>query len=96
MDHMDWVRILQYYLAIINMAGFAIMAIDKGKARRGAWRIPEKTLLTIAAAGGAPGIWLGMYMFRHKTKKLKFSLGVPGILALQVLAVVLLLNRFQV
>ena len=87
---MDWARILEGYLAILNLASFAIMAVDKGKAKHGAWRIPEKTLLVLAAAGGSPGVWLGMYVFHHKTKKRKFTLGVPVILCLQGLALLLL------
>ncbi len=87
---MDRVSILQGYLVVTNLISFIVIAIDKWKAKRGEWRIPEKTLLTFAAAGGSIGLWFGMYIFRHKTKKIKFSLGVPVILCLQVLIAVLL------
>lgn len=72
------------YLIIINAAGFVLMLADKLKAKRGAWRIPEKTLLGVAAAGGSIGSLIGMYTFRHKTKHLKFTLGIPLILAVQI------------
>lgn len=72
------------YLIIINAAGFVLMLADKLKAKRGAWRIPEKTLLGIAAAGGSIGSLVGMYTFRHKTKHLKFTLGIPVILVVQI------------
>jgi len=68
------------YLLIINLIGVLVMLIDKKKARKGSWRIPEKTLLTIAMLGGSIGTMIGMYWFRHKTKKLKFTLGFPTIL----------------
>ena len=73
------------YLVIINAVGFLFMLIDKQKAQKNLWRIPEKVLLGIAICGGSIGVLLGMNTFHHKTKKLKFSLGVPVILALQVL-----------
>ena len=72
------------YLLIINAAGFLLMRIDKGKARKNRWRIPEATLMTVAALGGSAGSLLGMYLFRHKTRHLKFTLGIPLILAVQV------------
>lgn len=66
-------------LIVINSAGFLAMGIDKVKAKRNAWRIPEKTLFSIAIAGGAFGVWLGMLTFRHKTKHWYFKYGVPAI-----------------
>ena len=65
------------YLIIINAAGFLLMLADKLKATRGAWRIPEKALIAIAAAGGSVGTLIGMYLFRHKTRHIKFTLGIP-------------------
>ena len=76
------------YLIIVNAAAFLLMLADKLKAKRGAWRIPEKTLIGIAAIGGSIGALCGMYTFRHKTKHLKFTLGIPLILAVQVIAVI--------
>ena len=70
-------KFILYYLLIINALGLLFMLIDKQKAKRNAWRIPEATLLTIAALGGSIGCIAGMYLFRHKTKHLKFTVGLP-------------------
>lgn len=77
-------KILLIYLAIANFTGFIIMLIDKQRAIHKEWRIPEKTLIGISIAGGSIGMLLGMSTFRHKTKHLKFTLGVPFILLLQI------------
>ena len=73
------------YLLLINAAGFLLMLIDKQKAIKNRWRIPESTLMLVAALGGSIGSLAGMYTFRHKTKHLKFTLGIPAILILQLL-----------
>ena len=72
------------YLLIINAAGFLVMTIDKLYAKKNMWRIPERTLLGVAAIGGSIGVWAGMYTVRHKTKHLKFVIGVPLILVCQL------------
>lgn len=72
------------YLLIINAAGFFSMLADKLKAKKNAWRIPERTLLSIALLGGSGGTLLGIYAIHHKTKHPKFTVGVPLILAAQV------------
>lgn len=77
-------QFLTAYLVLVNAAALALMLADKKKARRGAWRIPEATLLGIAVFGGSIGAIIGMYLFRHKTRHLKFSLGLPLILAVQI------------
>lgn len=71
------------YLVILNIIGFTIMGIDKSRAKRGAWRIPEKTLFLIAILGGSIGSILGMKQFRHKTKHKTFTIGMPAILIVQ-------------
>ena len=81
-------KLVLIYLLIINAAGFLLMRIDKGKARKNRWRIPEATLMTVAALGGSAGSLLGMYLFRHKTRHFKFTLGIPLILAVQVVIAV--------
>ena len=73
-------QLITTYLVLVNAAAFLLMREDKKKARRGAWRIPEATLMGLAAAGGSIGALVGMYSFRHKTKHLKFVLGLPLIL----------------
>ena len=78
------------YLLIITAASFLLMLVDKQKARKKLWRIPESTLLLSAAIGGSVGALAGMYTFRHKTKHLKFTLGVPAILIVQIIGVFLL------
>ena len=72
------------YLLLINAVGFGVMLYDKYLAKNNLWRIPEKTLLGIAAFGGSIGCWLGMYTVRHKTKHLKFTVGIPVILVIQI------------
>ena len=70
-------EILQIYLAVMNTAGVFIMKADKERAKRGAYRIPEKTLFLVSILGGSLGTWAGMYIFRHKTKHWYFVLGMP-------------------
>lgn len=81
--------ILLIYLLTINAAALLAMLIDKRKAQKNLWRIPEATLLTMAAIGGSLGAYAGMQLFRHKTKHLKFSLGIPVLLAIHVIVLVL-------
>ena len=77
-------KLLYVYLCIINVVSLLFMLVDKRKAIKRRWRIPEKTLLGICAIGGSLGGIIGMYLFRHKTRHLKFSLGLPLILAAQI------------
>ena len=72
------------YLLIINALAFVLMCIDKRKAKKRAWRIPERVLIGTAAFGGSLGILFGMQICRHKTRHKLFSVGVPVILILQV------------
>lgn len=72
------------YLLLINAAAFMLMLADKRKAIKNRWRIPERTLILSALFGGSIGALLGMYTFRHKTKHLKFTLGIPAILIAQI------------
>lgn len=76
------------YLVIINIIGFLIMFIDKQKAKKGKWRIPEKTLFIITAIGGGIGTIAGMYVFRHKTQKIAFVIGLPMITILEIIAII--------
>lgn len=76
------------YLVCINAITFIVYGIDKLKAIKGRWRIPESELLSLAFVGGAPGALLGMVFFRHKTRKMKFRIGVPLMLILEVIAVI--------
>ena len=77
-------KLIVTYLVLVNAAAFLLMLADKLKARKGAWRIPEATLIGIAAIGGSLGAICGMNLFRHKTKHPKFYIGLPLIFALQI------------
>lgn len=81
-------KIFLAYLLIINAVGFALMLADKHKARNNLWRIPEATLMTAAALGGSVGCLIGMYTVRHKTRHVKFTIGIPLILAVQLFLLV--------
>lgn len=75
------------YVCVINVIAFLMYGLDKVKAKRRQWRIPESTLLGVAVIGGSIGAFLGMQIFRHKTKKPKFYIGVPAIFILQVIGI---------
>ncbi len=77
------------YLAVINLAAAAVTIHDKRAAKKHRWRVPEKTLLLLAAAGGALAMYVTMLTIRHKTKHAKFMLGIPAILGLQFLCIFL-------
>ncbi len=74
---------LAVWLVAINVVTFAVYGIDKRRARRGAWRVPEKTLFLLPLLGGSLGALLGMRVFRHKTKHWYFVWGIPAILLVQ-------------
>jgi uncharacterized membrane protein YsdA (DUF1294 family) len=73
------------YLALVNILAFLLMGLDKHKARKGAWRIPERTLFLSALIGGSLGANIGMQLFRHKTRHRSFVIGMPVILIIQLL-----------
>lgn len=87
---------LLVYLFIVNALGFVLMLADKHKAKKNLWRIPEATLMGVAAIGGSLGSLMGMYLVRHKTRHLKFTLGIPVILALQIVGFILLVSNQMV
>ena len=76
--------VLALWLIVINLATFAVYGIDKSRAKRGAWRVPEKTLFLLPLLGGSVGALLGMLVFRHKTKHWYFVWGIPLILLAQI------------
>ncbi len=76
------------YLLVINLFGFFIMWLDKYKAKKGSWRISEKTLFIVTALGGGIGTIAGMYKFRHKTQKMNFVIGFPTITILEIIAII--------
>lgn len=87
--------ILTIYLIAINIATFFVYGIDKWKARRSKWRIPESTLLTLAVSGGSIGAFIGMRTWHHKTMHNKFKYSVPLIINLQVVLAVYIYIRFH-
>ena len=75
---------LAYYLLAINVVAFIMYGIDKYKAKKAKWRIPEATLLLLAVLGGSIGAWMGMKVWHHKTIHKKFKYGIPAILLIQI------------
>ena len=85
--------LLGAYLLVINLEGFALMGIDKSRARRGRRRIAEATLFIVAALGGSLGVLCGMYAFRHKTLHTSFTVGIPLLLFFQAVLITLALYQ---
>ncbi|MGM9804132.1 MAG: DUF1294 domain-containing protein [Muribaculaceae bacterium] len=81
------------YLLAVNIAAFIMFGIDKLKAKKGKWRIPEATLLLLAAIGGSIGALTGMKLWHHKTLHKKFKYGIPIILILQIALIIWLHNK---
>lgn len=82
--------ILIWYLSVINFTTWAAYGLDKGRAKSGKWRIPERTLLLLALIGGSLGALAGMIMFRHKTRKVKFFISVPVMFVVHCVIVAML------
>lgn len=82
------------YVIIINIIGFFSMFIDKRRAKKNQWRIPEKTLFLLAILGGSIGSNIGMRLFRHKTKHWYFVYGMPAILIIQIVIICLLIGKY--
>lgn len=89
---MNAILFLFIYFIGVNLLGFCLMGIDKRKAIKGAFRIPEATLFIVALIGGSIGSILGMYTFRHKTRHMIFVYGMPAILILQIILFLVILN----
>lgn len=93
----DWKMVVLWtaciYLTTVNLIAFILYGADKAKAKRGAWRIPEAVLIGLAFLGGAAGAWLGMLVFRHKTRHTKFRILVPAAFVIWVVLAVFLWKR---
>ena len=87
---MNSLTLIIIYFIVVNFIGFVLMGIDKRKAIKNAFRIPEATLFSVALVGGSIGSILGMLIFRHKTRHWSFKLGMPAILVLQLILFALL------
>ena len=83
-------KLLYIYLITINALAFGLMLADKIKSKKRFWRIPERVLLGVCAVGGSMGGFLGMKLFRHKTQHPQFSIGIPVMLAIQIVCGVIL------
>ncbi|MDD6742892.1 MAG: DUF1294 domain-containing protein [Roseburia porci] len=93
---MEMLTVAFLYVVIMNIIGVMMMGIDKSRAKRHAWRIPEKTLFLISLLGGSVGSLAGMYLFRHKTKHMKFVIGMPLILLIQIVVLTYLYFKWRV
>ena len=89
---MNAITLIIIYLVSVNCISFVVMGVDKHKARKRAWRIPESTLFVLALIGGSVGSIAGMHLFRHKTRHWYFLYGMPAILLIQILIVVALIS----
>ncbi|MBQ9047312.1 MAG: DUF1294 domain-containing protein [Solobacterium sp.] len=89
-------KYLLYYLVIANLLSFAMFGMDKRKAKKGKWRIPEKRLMLSALIGGSIGALCGMKLFHHKTLKGKFAVGIPAILLLQIFGACWVIKTFGI
>ena len=89
----DPAGLLAVYLAAINLATFIVYGADKRRARKGKWRVPEKTLFLLPLLGGSAGALLGMRVFHHKTRPWYFVWGIPAILLAQIALAVWLLTK---
>lgn len=91
-----FLKILLIWYLVINLAAFILYGIDKRKAVKQAWRIPESRLILVAVLGGGLGAWLGMKVFHHKTKHIKFTVFVPLFLILHILLIAYLIFYVKV
>ena len=89
MEEIFTIKNILIYLLVINLISFFTMFIDKKRAKWGKWRIKESTLFLLALIGGSIGSIAGMYTFRHKTKKTRFVVGFPMVLAMQIICVII-------
>lgn len=87
---MNAITLIIVYLIVINFISFIMMGLDKYKAKKRAWRIPESTLFVLALIGGSIGSIAGMHLFHHKTRHWYFLYGMPAILIIQILIVIAL------
>lgn len=87
--------IILLYMAVMNLIGFFLMGIDKMKARKHRRRVPERTFFVIGILSGSVGVFLGMQVFRHKTRHMKFVAGIPVLIAAQIIAGLLLTYKLD-
>lgn len=93
---MTILKLLLIYITLVSVITFIVFGIDKLKAKKSWWRIPESTLMVLAVIGGSIGALLGMRVFHHKTLHKKFTIGIPVILILQIAAAAFIFIRFDI
>lgn len=89
-----FIRLLIVYLVLVNILGFVLYGLDKAKSKGKGRRIPERTLLLVAGIGGGAGCWLGMMLFRHKTKHVRFKVLVPLLTVVWAVGIIILLRYY--
>ena len=87
------IALLLFCIIGVNVITFVVYGIDKLKAKKGKWRVPETTLLLLAIIGGSVGAWCGVKVWHHKTMHLKFKYGIPLIMAMQAGLLVCLMTK---
>lgn len=92
---METITLILLYIGLVNVLAFILYGIDKLKAQKSKWRVPESTLIGIAIIGGSIGAWSGMKVWHHKTLHKKFKYGIPLILVAQIALCIYLFKRFQ-
>lgn len=92
---MDTITLILLYIGLVNVFAFILYGIDKLKAKKSKWRVPESTLIGIAIIGGSIGAWSGMKVWHHKTLHKKFKYGIPLILVAQIALCIYLFKQFQ-
>ena len=92
---MDTITLILLYIGLVNVFAFILYGIDKPKAKKSKWRVPESTLIGIAIIGGSIGAWSGMKVWHHKTLHKKFKYGIPLILIAQIALCIYLFKQFQ-
>lgn len=93
---MTILKLLLIYIILVSVITFIVFGIDKLKAKKLWWRIPESTLMFLAVIGGSIGALLGMHIFHHKTLHKKFTIGIPVILILQIAVTAFIFIRFDI
>ena len=86
-------KLIAIYLVAVNVVTFFLYGIDKWKAKRSKWRIPEATLLGMAVIGGSIGAWLGIRVWHHKTMHKKFQFGIPLIIVAQIALIIWIISK---
>lgn len=92
-DNPVWIMAL-LWIGAVNIYGFFLCRADKRRAIKHQWRVPEKRFFLVALLGGSPGVYAGMFTFRHKTKHVSFLLGIPCIFAFQLAMIIYIRGKF--